>query len=150
MTETQEFRSVLLSPNEVLRFWPQIEPDIVKALEHSVNELTSFDVCKQALDGRIHVWLIIDNQHKIVCTTTTRYLNYPSHKALQIITCTASGRKWKEFFEHHRAIEDFAKQSGCSSIKVWGRKGWQRQLNKLTSRASTKYKTLYYVYNLEI
>ena len=150
MTETSEFRSVLLSPNDVLRFWPQIEPDIAKALEHSVNELTAFDVCKQALDGRIHVWLIIDNQNQIVCTTTTRYLNYPGHKALQIITCTATGRRWEEFYQHHQSLEDFAKQSGCSSIQIWGRKGWQRQLKKLKSRAGMKYQTLYYVYNLEI
>ena len=36
MTETEEFRSVLLNPQEVLKLWPQIEPDIEKALAHSI------------------------------------------------------------------------------------------------------------------
>jgi len=150
MTEPSEFRSVLLNPQEVLKFWPQFEEDIEKALAHSVMELTAFDICKQALSGIIHIWLTLDNNNKIVCTTTTRFLNYPSHKALQIITCTGKDRKWDEFYEQHKAIEDFAKQSNCSGIQVWGRKGWQRQLKKLTNDVGKQYETQYYVYNMEI
>ena len=66
MAETTEFRSVLLNPQEVLKFWPQFEEDIEKALEHSVMELTAFDICKQALSGVIHIWLTLDNNNKIV------------------------------------------------------------------------------------
>ena len=151
MTETEEFRSVLLNPQEVLKLWPQIEPDIEKALAHSILELTAFHICKQAISGHIHIWLTIDADNKIVCTTTTRFLNYPNDKkALQIITCTAKDRKWIEFFEQHKSVEDFARQSGCSCIQVWGRKGWQRQLKKLTSSVGSQYETLYYVYNMEI
>jgi len=150
MTETSEFRSVLLNPQEVLKFWPQFEEDIEKALAHSVMELSAFDICKQALSGIIHIWLTLDTNNKIVCTTTTRFLNYPNYKALQIITCTGKDRKWTEFYEQHKAIENFAKQSGCKGIQVWGRKGWQRQLKRLTSDVGTKYKTQYYVYSMEI
>tara|TARA_R100001463_G_scaffold89233_1_gene143965 strand:+ start:1289 stop:1744 length:456 start_codon:yes stop_codon:yes gene_type:complete len=145
-----EFRSVRLSPNEVLKFWPEFEADIEKALAHSVNELTAFDLCKAALDGKIYIWLTLDKNNKIVCTTTTRFLNYPSHKSLQIITCTGRNQKWEEFFEQHSAVEDFARQNDCSSIQIWGRKGWQRQLKKLTSNKDTSYNLLYYVYNMEI
>jgi hypothetical protein len=151
MTENStEFRSVLLSPKEVLRLWPTLEPEITKALEHGIDELTAFDVCRQALDNKIQVWATIDQDNKIVCTTTTRILPYESTKVLQIITCTGSGRQWKEFYEQHRAVEDFAKANGCSSVQVWGRKGWQRNLQKLTSRSGHKYETLYYVFNMEI
>ena len=88
----------------------------------------------------------MDTNNKIVCTATTG-LNYPNYQALQIIiTCTGKDRKWNEFYEQHKAIEDFAKQSGCKGIQVWGLKGWQRQLKRLTSDVGTKYKTQYYVY----
>ena len=150
MTETSEFRSVLLNPQEVLKLWPQISSDIEKALEHSVNELSVFELCQKALSGHIHIWLTLDSNNRIVCTTTTRIFTYSSHKSLQIITCTGSSRKWEEFFQQHKTVEDFAKQNGCSSIQIWGRKGWQRQLKKLTSSTGNKYKTLYYVYNMEI
>jgi hypothetical protein len=148
--ETTEFQSVMLSPQEVLRLWPTIEQDVAKALVHGIDELTPFDICRQALDGKIQVWLTVDTDKNIVCTTTTRFLSYPGTKALQIITCTGTGRRWEEFFHQHRAVEDFAKAQGCTSIQVWGRKGWSRRLNRLSSRAGNSYETLYYVFNMEI
>ena len=117
MAETSEFRSVLLNPQEVLKFWPQFEEDIEKALAHSVMDLTAFDICKQALSGIIHIWLTLDTNNKIVCTTTTRFLNYPSYKALQIITCTGKDRKWDEFYEQHKA-EQKRKAALLKRIKI--------------------------------
>lgn len=148
--ETSEFQSVMLSPQDVLHLWPTIEKDVAKALDHGIDELTTFDICRQALDGKIQVWLTVDQDKNIVCTTTTRFLSYPNAKVMQIITCTGAGRKWVEFFHQHRAVEDFAKANGCSSIQVWGRRGWSRHLPKLKSRAGKSYETLYYVYNMEI
>ena len=43
--ETTEFRTVLLSPNEVLKVWHLIEADIEKALTHGINEITILDMC---------------------------------------------------------------------------------------------------------
>ena len=148
--ETEAFRSVRLSPENVLRLWPTLEPMIAKALEHGIDELTTFEICKQALGNSIQVWVTLDDLDQIICATTTRFLVYPNTKSLQIITCTGNGRQWKEFYEQHRAVEDFAKANGCSHIQVWGRKGWLRKLKKLTSRAGHSYEPLYYVFNMEI
>lgn len=148
--ETAEFRTVLLSPNEILKVWHLIEPDIEKALTHGINEITILELCKQALNNKIFIFITLNRDNKIVCTTTLRFLNYGSVKTCQIITNTTNGIPLKQVEHDHQVFEDFAKANGCSHMQVWGRKGWQRRLQSLTSRQGNKYKTQYYVFNMEI
>ena len=148
--ETPEFQTVLLSPNEILKVWHLIEPDIEKALDHGINEITILDMCKQALNNKIFIFITLDRDKKIVCTTTLRFLNYGSVKTCQIITNTTNGIPLKQVEHDHRIFEDFARDNGCSHMQVWGRKGWQRRLKSLSSRQDNRYETLYYVYNMEI
>ena len=148
--ETPEFQTVLLSPNEILKVWHLIEPDIEKALDHGINEITILDMCKQALNNKIFIFITLDRDKKIVCTTTLRFLHYGSVKTCQIITNTTNGIPLKQVEHDHRIFEDFARDNGCSHMQVWGRKGWQRRLKSLSSRQDNRYETLYYVYNMEI
>lgn len=148
--ETPEFQTVLLSPNEILKVWHLIEADIEKALDHGINEITILDMCKQALNNKIFIFITLDREKKIVCTTTLRFLNYGSVKTCQIITNTTNGIPLKQVEHDHRVFEDFARDNGCSHMQVWGRKGWQRRLKSLSSRQDNRYETLYYVYNMEI
>jgi hypothetical protein len=148
--ETPEFQTVLLSPNEILKVWHLIEADIEKALDHGINEITILDMCKQALNNKIFIFITLDRDKKIVCTTTLRFLNYGSVKTCQIITNTTNGIPLKQVEHDHRVFEDFARDNGCSHMQVWGRKGWQRRLKSLSSRQDNRYETLYYVYNMEI
>ena len=148
--ETTEFRTVLLSPNEILKVWHLIEADIEKALTHGINEITILEMCRQALSNKIFIFITLNRDNKIVCTTTLRFLNYGSVKTCQIITNTTNGIPLKQVEHDHQVFEDFAKTNGCSHMQVWGRKGWQRRLQSLTSRQGNKYKTQYYVFNMEI
>ena len=148
--EAPEWRTVLLSPNEVLKVWHLIEADIEKALKHGINEITILDMCKQALSNKIFIFITLDRDNKIVCTTTLRFLHYGSVKTCQIITNTTNGIPLKQVEHDHQVFEDFAKQNSCSHMQVWGRKGWQRRLQSLTSRQGNKYKPLYYVFDMEI
>ena len=148
--EAPEWRTVLLSPNEVLKVWHLIEADIEKALEHGINEITILDMCKQALSNKIFIFITLDRDNKIVCTTTLRFLNYGQVKTCQIITNTTNSISLKQVEHDHQVFEDFAKQNGCSHMQVWGRKGWQRRLQSLSSRQGNKYKPLYYVFDMEI
>ena len=148
--ETTEFRTVLLSPNEILKVWHLIEADIEKALTHGINEITILEMCRQALSNKIFIFITLNRDNKIVCTTTLRFLNYGQVKTCQIITNTTNNIPLKQVEHDHQVFEDFAKTNGCSHMQVWGRKGWQRRLQSLTSRQGNKYKTQYYVFNMEI
>ena len=148
--EAAEFRTVLLNPPEVLHVWPSIEADIDKALSHGIDDMSVFDLFKGAINGSIYVWITLDQDSRIVCTTTLRFLTYPRTKTCQIITNTTNGVSLKQIEADHRLFEDFAKQNGCSHLQVWGRKGWLRRLQTLSSRQGNKYKTQYYVFDMEI
>lgn len=148
--ETPEFRTVLLTPPEVLHVWPSIEADIDKALSHGIDEMSVFDLFKDAINGTVFVWITLDRDSRIVCTTTLRFLAQKNVKTCQIITNTTNGVPLKQIEHDHRLFEDFAKKNGCSHLQVWGRKGWLRRLQSLSSRQGNKYKTQYYVFDMEI
>ena len=136
--ETPEFRTVLLTPQEVLHIWPSIQAGIAKALSHGIDEMSVFDLCKGALNGSIFVWVGLDRDSRIVCSATLRFLTYQSVKTCQIITNTTHGIPLKQIEADHRLFEDFAKKNGCSHMQVWGRKGWQRRLQSFRSRQGNK------------
>ena len=150
MNKKSVYQTVLLTPEQILKFWPSLEKPISDSLVHSVNELSSFDVFKLALDDRVHVWLTVDNASKIVCVTTTRFLHYKRKKVMQMLTMTTLGSSIPDMFDQHEKFEEFAKVNSCSSIQAWGRKGWLRRLNPLRSKSGNKYKLQYYVFNMEI
>ena len=150
MSDKKLYQSVLLTPEQVLNIWPQIEGSISDSLAHSVNELTTFEICKQALDGKIFIWLTLDDNNKIVCVTTTRFLHYKNTKVMQIITMAAIDAKLPDMFEQHETLERFAKDNGCSGIQAWGRKGWLRRLKPLRSSKDKSYELKYFVFHMEI
>ena len=128
--ETPEFRTVLLSPNEVLKVWHLIEADIEKALEHGINEIPILELCKQALSNKIFIFITLDRDNKIVCTTTLRFLNYGQVKTCQIITNTTNGIPLKQVEHDHQVFEDFAKANGCSHMQVWGPQGMAEKIEE--------------------
>ena len=150
MNKKSVYQTVLLTPEQILKFWSSLEKPISDSLAHSVNELSSFDVFKLALDDRVHVWLTVDNVSKIVGVTTTRFLHYKRKKVMQMLTMTTLGSSIPDMFDQHEKFEEFAKVNSCSSIQAWGRKGWLRRLNPLRSKSGNKYKLQYYVFNMEI
>lgn len=150
MNEKSVYQTVLLTPEQILKFWSTLEKPISDALKYSVNELSSFDVFKLAIDGKIHIWATLDNLSNIAVITTTRFLHYKSKKVMQMLTMTTLGSSIPDMFDQHEKFEEFAKVNSCSSIQAWGRKGWLRRLNPLRSKSGNKYKLQYYVFNMEI
>lgn len=148
--ETNEFRTVLLTPRQVLSYWNSLEGPIEKALAVGVGEMTSFDVCNQAINGHLQVWVTLDSHSDLCCVSVTRVVTYPSTRHLQIVCLTIVKRTASELKGQFHTFERFAKSQGCQSLQVWGRKGWQRKLKSLPSIEGNKFKTLYYVFDQEI
>ncbi|UAW59273.1 putative acyltransferase [Roseobacter phage CRP-738] len=148
--ETSEFRSFVLTHQNVLKYWPTLEPHIQKALDYGAGEYSTFDIFKQAIDNLMQIWVTVDKDDKLGCVTVTQVSVYPDYKALQILCLTAVNQTVTNMRDQFHCLEDFAKQNGCSSLRVWGRKGWQRKLRSLKSRQGNEFKTQYYVYSQEI
>jgi len=139
----------LLCAEEILNYWPQISPHIDAALEHSAGEITTFQTFKQAMNGQMHVWVYVD-QDTITSAFATRFLIFDNRKSLQIMTCGGSIADWKVTQPVHSIFEQFAKDNECQNIQIWGRKGWVKRLENVTSKSGTKYKPLYNVISMEI
>ena len=57
----------------------------------------------------------------------TQIIPYPQKKVLRVIAL--AGKNFKEVHDNFIDIlETFAIRSGCSSLELWGRKGWKKML----------------------
>lgn len=147
---TSDYRSFILSPENILKFWNIIEPQISKAAVHGDGELTPTDICRLALNNLAQIWATVDADEELCCVTVTQIMNTENRKHLQIVSLTVVKGTVKQMQGEFHTLEDYAKQQGCSSLRVWGRKGWERKLKSLKSRANNPWRKLYYVFDQEI
>ena len=62
----------------------------------------------------------------IEAAATTHLVKVNNHKLLILTACAGHHReRWLPLFER---IESYAKSEGCKSIRIYGRKGWERVL----------------------
>ena len=144
------YRSFVLTAQNVIRHWTLLEPHIDRALEHGVGELTSFDICKLALNDQAQIWATVDHNEKLSCVTVTKIIVTQNTKHLHIVCLTSVDNTVRNMKDQFHNLEDFAKHNGCKSLQVWGRKGWERKLKPLKSRSGNSFKTLYYVFDQEL
>lgn len=145
-----KYRSSLLKPQDILKKWHILEPHVESALGHSVGEMTSFDIALLAMIEKAHIWLTVDQNDSIASVIVTRFIEQTRRKTMLIQTCGGSVEEWDAWTAHHDTLIKFAQDNRCSSIQIWGRKGWQRRLRHLTNDTGRSYKHLYQVYNMEI
>ena len=147
---TSDYRSFILSPDNILKFWNLIEPQISRAAAYGDGELTPTDICRLALNNLAQIWATVDDNEELCCVTVTQIMNTENKKHLQIVSLTVVKGTVKQMQDQFHTLEDYAKQQGCSSLRAWGRKGWERKLKSLKSRANNPWRKLYYVYDQEI
>ena len=112
--------------------------------------MNTFQLFQKTMSGEVHIWVYLDENTQITAVLSTRFLHYENRKSLQIMTCGGAVEDWDIWLDHNYVFENFCKNNGCSSIQIWGRKGWGRKLAQVTSQTGKSYKPLYYVYDMEI
>lgn len=114
---------VCVNPKNVSQIWPQARQLIKTAIERT--GLSEFDdVEEQVLSGDQLLWLAISNTIEAAATT---HLVKTSGKPVCILTaCSGHNReRWLPLFAQ---IEKYARNEGCSCVRIYGRKGWERVL----------------------
>jgi hypothetical protein len=111
---------VCVDPEKIFDFWPHARPLIKAALERT--RLSNIeDIETDVLEGRQLLWLAWSDHIEAAATT---------HLSAGVCTLTAcSGHqreRWLPLFEH---IEKYAKDECCSTMRIFGRKGWERVLD---------------------
>jgi hypothetical protein len=103
--------------------WPHVRDKIRAAVEKT--GLSSFaDIEADVLTGMQLVWIAWDGANILAAATTQ--LSSPLSKICTLTACSGYDRdQWLPLFAQ---IEDYAKAEGCSSMRIYGRRGWERVL----------------------
>ncbi len=112
---------ICVDPAQVQEFWPHARQLIRTAIE--TTNLSDFeDVEEQILSGNQLLWLAWSG--KIEAAATTQLVKGP---VCVVVACAGHNReRWLPLFEK---IEQYAKDEGCTCVRIYGRKGWERVLS---------------------
>lgn len=111
---------ICVDPARIEEFWPHVKDRIRAAIERT--GLSAFeDIESGVLDGSQLVWIAWDGE--ILAAATTHL----SRNVCVLTACAGYDReRWLPLFAR---IEQYAKDEGCSRIRIFGRRGWERVLD---------------------
>lgn len=114
---------VCVDPNDARKIWHLAGPLIRAAIERT--GLSEFaDIEAQVLSGDQLLWLAISSHIEAAATT---HLIKTGGKPVLIVTA-CSGSQMERWLPLRKRIESYAKVEGCSCVRLYGRKGWERAL----------------------
>lgn len=111
---------VSVDPGRIDELWPHAKHLIRAAIEH--ESLSDFEhIEREVLDGKQLLWLAWSGEIEAAATTQL------SGKVCVLTACSGYHReRWLPLFAK---IEQYAKDEGCSTMRIYGRKGWERVLD---------------------
>lgn len=111
---------ICVDPKEVTLVWEYAGGMIRAAIERT--NLSDFaDIEKDVLEGNQLLWLAISDRIEAAATT---------HLSRKVCTLTAcSGHQRERWLPLFARIEKYAKDEGCHTMRLYGRKGWERVLD---------------------
>ena len=115
-----------MRPADVAYVWGDVSPLLLTVSQHAEGEMEPDDYLESLTHGDMQLWTAVEEK-KIILAMVTQIVPYPQKKVLRIIAI--SGEKFKEAHKHFNdVVESFALRVGCSSMELWGRKGWKKML----------------------
>lgn len=114
---------ICVDPADVHEVWPLARHLIKAAIEKT--DLSDFEISeKQVLAGDQLLWLALSDH--VEAAATTHLIKAIGRPVLVITACSGAHReRWLPLFAR---IEKYARDEGCKSIRIYGRKGWERVL----------------------
>lgn len=115
---------ICVDPARVGEVWPFAKGFIRAAVDHT--NLCDFDCTERdVFSGDLLLWIAWDGR-SLLAAATTRLIEVNRSKVCLITAC--GGREMKSWADLRSGIEKYAKNEGCSSVRTFGRKGWERVL----------------------
>jgi hypothetical protein len=114
---------ICVDPARVSEFWPYARDLIRAAIEHTkLSDFASIET--DVLSGDQLLWLAFDGKSILAAATT--HLTKPNNKVCTLTACAGSDRRrWLPLLGK---IEQYAKDEGCVTLRIFGRIGWKRVL----------------------
>jgi hypothetical protein len=122
----------LISPEDVPYLWDNVGPMIAKVTDQTEGEFEPDDYLESLIMGHMQLWLATEDK-EIIISMITQIIPYPQKRVLRVIAL--AGKNFKEVHDNFiDVLETFAIKSGCSSLELWGRKGWKKMLSDWDSK----------------
>jgi len=109
-----------VNPADIQKTWP-LARDLIRAAIERTGLSDFADIEKEVLAGDQLLWLAISDRVEAAATT---------HLSRNVCTLTAcSGHQRERWLPLFKKIEQYAAAEGCKTMRIFGRKGWERVLD---------------------
>jgi hypothetical protein len=116
---------VCVDPARVHEIWPHVSP-LLKAACYRTKLNAFADIEADILAGRSLAWIAWDGR-TVESAAATVLINSEIGKVCVITACGGSDMKrWLPLIDQ---IETYARDEGCTRVRIYGRKGWLHVLD---------------------
>lgn len=110
--------------------WKHAEAFVKRALDHANGEFTHDDIREFCEDSLMQLWLVLDEDKRVIAAASTEIINYRQKRVLRVVTL--GGKKFEEWAVDLRdTLEDFAGRQGCHGLECYARKGFVNKLKNI-------------------
>ena len=116
-------------PKEAVKHvWSDVEELLKKSVaDTSRGKIDLIDILNGILTDVYVLWVVLDDEDKMIAAITTRIATYPRRKSMVLDFVGGSKlNEWKDIVIE--TIGRFAKENDCQHLEGYGRKGWERAL----------------------
>lgn len=113
--------TVCVDPERVAELWPHVRGYIVAAVDRCRNA-TEQDIAEALSLRKALLWIRTDGA-LIEAACVTQLLAMPDGMTCDVMACGGHCEDWQAAFA---PIEAYAKDEGCSAVRIEGREGWKR------------------------
>lgn len=114
-----------LSAARMDEWWGEFLPFVERALAEGMGEWNADDIRAAIKLNEMQAWGAYDGS--IVAGMVTQIINYPRKRVCDLLL--ASGERMADWLPALAYVKAWAKQEGCSCVRVMGRRGWLRALD---------------------
>jgi hypothetical protein len=121
----ETLKAQIVAPEDVAYIWERVAPLLDEAQEHTEGEVESDDFLESLTHGDMQLWIATE-ENELHSIMITQIITYPQKRVLRIISI--AGSDFKRLYQFNEMVESFAIKTGCTSLELWGRKGWKKLL----------------------
>ena len=121
---------VSLVPQEAIgSVWKDVDEILKRAVDTVKDKSEVIDILTGIYEGMYVLWVVMNEDDKIIAAFTTRLIQYPRRRALALDW--VGGTQMKEWEDQLiDTMKRYGNELGCSHLEGYGRKGWGRALKK--------------------
>ena len=121
---------VSLVPQEAIgSVWKDVDEILKRAVDTVKDKSEVIDILTGVYEGMYALWVVMNEDDKIIAAFTTRLIQYPRRRALALDW--VGGTQMKEWEDQLiDTMKRYGNELGCSHLEGYGRKGWGRALRK--------------------